>query len=199
MAAGNINIDELRAKAKAGSITPAEISQVIDAVKGAEGDDRYSLLYIIGRSFATQHEELVAGYLDYRKDPMLAKLALQILCNFWDKPSDYVDHLIKFLKGVDWDKNHDIRLQAISCVGEYLRQRKSSRLNEPEHECLTLLVGIFDDEKQRHVLREAAYSALARAYGLGRKDIPRASTRDLDLRAETNPKVLQWARAAIGR
>jgi hypothetical protein len=49
---------------------------------GANAEDRYDLLFVIGKANALGHRRLVESFLETPDDPMLARLALQILCDW---------------------------------------------------------------------------------------------------------------------
>ena len=72
---------------------------------------------------ALRYEPLVSRFLDYREDPFVAALALEILCSFWDKTEKYSTEVLRFLRGVDWDEFREVRQIAITATGDYLRDR----------------------------------------------------------------------------
>lgn len=116
------NLDDLVYRAKEGRVTKAEVAEVARLLPVTkDGERAYKLLYVIARTSATEYERLVASYLDYEQNPMLARLALQTLCRFWNFTDRYVDQLERFLGDVEWDFMGDVRLIAISASGEYLR------------------------------------------------------------------------------
>ena len=88
---------------------------------------------------------------------MLARAALETLCQDWGLHDRYVAELRAFVAGVDWDDGQ-ARLTAIACAGEYLERRFDRVL-------LELLLDIFEDPTARDVVRHEAYVALAVAAG----------------------------------
>jgi hypothetical protein len=70
----------------------------------------------------------VASFLECRKDRFVARRALEILCSFWDLTDRYVDQVERFLKGVEWDNEGDVRQVAITSVGGFLRERRHCEL-----------------------------------------------------------------------
>jgi hypothetical protein len=176
---------ELLDKAKDGQLSASELDQVVAAIKDPKVvGDRYTLLNIIGHSADTSYEDLVASYLDCADDPMLARLALQILCSFWGKTPAYLDYVRRFMRGVNWDAEDDVRQIAISIAGEYVRKTWDEDLFQE-------LLDIATNETNLPWIRQFAIEALARAMGDEWADIPRVST-------ENNPND-EWHRETLGR
>ncbi|MBM7496986.1 hypothetical protein [Oerskovia paurometabola] len=92
-------------------------------------------------------------------DPMLSRLALQILGDYWGLSSDLLPELRRFLTGVDWDVEGDVRDVAISITGRHLRE-----VGGPA-DLARMLMSIADDDSEFGLVREAALRALA--VGLG--------------------------------
>jgi hypothetical protein len=177
---------QLLAKAKVGLISPKEIAEVArELVGNSRESDPYTLIHILGVSGATEYEPLVARFLNASFDPMLARIALQVLCSHWGMASRYRDQVEKFVRGVEWDIDADVRIVALSAAGELLRERLGKSL-------LRLLVEIFTSSAERHIVRQAAYFALARAHGQDWAQLPPAS-RQIDLERDIDPRVLEWA------
>jgi len=171
-------------RAKAGKISSTEIDTVAKKLKSDEGtEDSYTLLHILGVASATKYEMEVVRYLHCSTDPMVARMALQVLSNHWDKASRYRDEIEAFVRGVAWDEEDDVRLAAISIAGELSRTS--------DKKLVSLLASIFSDMQQRQIVRQAAYFALARALGLNWDELPPAS-RKLDLESATDPRVSDW-------
>lgn len=170
--------DDLLAKAQAGTITGGEIAEVARALStNIRGRDQYTLLFILGRSGALQYEYLVAKYLEHRSDPMLVRVALEVLCDDWNKAASYRDKVEQFIRGVSWDSGGHVRLLAISIAGEMMRVGTDKRF-------LRLLMDIFDDPEERYLIKEAAYSAMARAIGKEWKEILHGDRIDSRLRVD---------------
>jgi hypothetical protein len=187
-----MNTKELVIKATEGRLLQQELEEVIQLLD-ASACDRYDALLIIGRSGATQHRRTVEKYLAGSDGPLLARLALLILCGYWGLASDYKTVLEGFLRKVYWDEEDDVRLLAISLTGNLLIEDADCRL-------LRLIIGIFRDqsESSRQILREAAYCALAIASGKPREELPKAS-RHFDLERELDPRVMAYIVAAEQR
>jgi hypothetical protein len=158
--------DMLLEKVKDGLLPKHELDQAVAAIKDPGGNlDHYTLLHIIGRAMDVSNERLVASYLDCPADPMLSRLALQILCNYWGLTPKYVTYVRKFLSGVDWDVDGDVRQVASSIAGELLRARWDDDL-------FRTLLAISTNEDDLPGMRLAAIRALARAMGYGWDDMP---------------------------
>jgi hypothetical protein len=155
--------------ATGGQLSEPELGQAIAALKDPSfAGDRYTLIYIIGRALATSQEELVAIYLNCPEDPMLARIALQTLCSFWGKTPRYLAYVRRFMCGVDWDTEDDVRQIAISIAGEYVRKTWDDGLFQE-------LLDIATNEDSFPWIRQFAIQALARTMGDEWPDIPRVS------------------------
>lgn len=175
---------DLMRRVKINSLTRSEIDQVADRLVNDQGDDdAYSLLYIVGRSGGLWHEKLVASYLENPDDPMLTRLALQILCSFWKLSEKYVEYIDRFLTGVPWDADDEIRLMAISVSGGFLRDHNHLGIR-------TKLLSLLRDEHESGLVRESALEALARSLGRDWKEIIGNLTADVDSK---------WARSVIAQ
>jgi hypothetical protein len=100
--AAEVSGDELRreallwllGQAKAGTIDKADVRRVASYLRRNPHDpDAYTLLHIVGSSFSIEHRDLVEQFLTAEWDPMLARLALQIVCSFWNETSRYLEHV----------------------------------------------------------------------------------------------------------
>jgi hypothetical protein len=174
-------------KAKSGKISSAEIQAVAQELGDPLSEvDRYTLLHILGKAEAKSFADVVERYVDYQDDPMVARLALQVLCTYWGYGSRYLRHLIAFVRGVPWDTEDEVRLAATSIAGEFLRSTR-------EPELLKALIEVYEDEGANQTARETAYLALGRAMGLGWDELPPAS-RHFDLATQTKPSVIETAK-----
>lgn len=181
-----MNDSELLERAKIGTISDLEVARVANALGSQEaGHDEYTLIHVLGCAGAVRYEALIAEYLECRDDPMLAQIALQTLCLFWGKSRTYRDHVERFALGNAWDEDEDVRLLAITIVGEMLREEFDASL-------LQLLMRIFSDVRQSEFARQSAYFAIARASGKEWSELPPES-RLMDLDKEADPRVIAWA------
>jgi hypothetical protein len=152
-------------RAKDGNVSPGELGKVAGILAGDRGGpETYRLLYVLGRSRAYAYEELVARFLEYREDPMVARLALQILCSFWGRTDRYRDAVERFLDGVDWDYLRDVREIAISAAGSFLAGHRDCGL-------LARLLRLSDPAHDHELERRFATEAIARAIGLTHQQI----------------------------
>jgi hypothetical protein len=187
-----MDLSGLWEKTQAGRITAAEVDGVAQRLSVAEDDDdRYTMLMILGYSGATRHRTLVERFLECREDPMLARAALSVLCDDWNYANEYLGQIRRFLRGVEWDDEEDVRLMAISRGGEYLR-------SYDDREILTELLRIANDRSQNPVVRQAAYRALGRAMGRDWRELPSAS-RLMDWDKELDPRVIAEANDRLHR
>jgi hypothetical protein len=176
-----MNMQELISKATHGQLTQHELAAVVTSLDD-DTEDTYTALLVIGRAGATQYRPVVERYLHSPNDPMLARLAVQILCSYWGLAVEYRDALERFVRKVTWDDEEDVRLMAISCMGYYLAQHQ-------DRHWLTLLLTIFRNADEDQIIREAAYCSLAIAIGKSPLELPPAS-RHFDLEHDIDPTVL---------
>src|SRR5262249_36734141 len=182
--------DKLLERARSGDITEVELSAVVAELEDRTSQvDPYGLLHIIGHAGDLRYRPVVESFLTRSDEPMLARLALQILCKFWNQTENYLSSVASFIEGAPWDFDNDVRQIAISCAGEYLRGHREPGL-------LKRLLDILDDENEPQTLREDAYLALARAVGREWSELPRAS-RHFDLTHDTDPLVVEKARGRL--
>jgi hypothetical protein len=185
-----MNLDDLLWRSESGEISPSEVAEVAATLAASEAsEDAYTLLLILGKSGAVQHRSVVERWLPCLEDPMMARLALQVLCNYWDETPRYLPWVLKGLRRLSWDTEDVVRLAAISIAGEYLR-------NGQDQELLRLLMDTFESLGERLTVREAAYSALCRAAGRSWRDIPSAA-RHMDFERDVDPSVLSSARRRL--
>lgn len=171
-------------------VSRAEIDAVAAELEKPELEaDPHLLLLTLGRALATRHRELVESFLVSPEDPMLARAALEVLCDDWDMASQYLTYVAAFIEGVEWDEEGEVRGMAFSRAGEYLRDQDNPEL-------LRLLLRAFDDPDEDPHFRGDAYFALARAVGRDWDDLPSAA-RELDFERDVDPLVLEAARERL--
>ena len=183
-----MNTKELLDSAKAGDLSVRQIDEVGRLLQaGGGGEDPYTLLHILGRAKARKFRLLVEKYLVDISDPMMTRLALQIVCMYWNETPEHLDALKRFVGGVEEDPENDVRMAAISCAGEYLRANGDALL-------LSQLYRAFRSENEPQTIREAAYLGMARAMGRDWQALPPAS-RHFDLDRDVDPDVLERVEA----
>lgn len=172
------DFDKLLEKAKDGKISKQEVDWVAQQIHEKYNDDSlYTLIYILGKAEAKQYKSLVEKFLYYPSDPMISKIALQTLCNFWDFTEEYLDDVKSFVRGVDWDEDEDVRMIAISAAGQFLK-------TSFDKELLQLLINVFENNHQDESIKDSkdnliqgcAYEAILRAMGKNYNEIPRFLT-----------------------
>ena len=189
--------ERLLERAKSGEfeqdrLSEEELDMVAEELrKPATEADPFTLLDILGHAFAFQYRELVEWFLDCEDDPMLARLALQILCGYWGNTAQYLEEVLRFMRGVPWNQEENVRQIAVSEAGEYLRSNTEPRF-------LRELISIFESEDEERSMHEGAYFALARAVGRDWKDLPSAASH-FDLVTQIDPAVIQVAKERLRR
>ena len=168
---------DLLRKAKNYTITKEEFDYVVQRIKASTLDNEdpnlYTLIHILGAASIGPPDgsdtevpmdeilkcrKLVESFLHYSKDPMVSKIALQVLCSYWGDTKDYIQEIKDFAKGVDWDFDEDVRMLAISEMGEQVRGTRDKQL-------LKILIQIFENPQENEIIQECVYTALARAGG----------------------------------
>jgi hypothetical protein len=152
-------------------------------ITSGQNEDLYVLVQILGRAGSPKYREAVEPYLHDVGNPQLSALAVKVLCWSWGLARDYRGELLSFLRGVDWDVEDYVRLEAISAVGEYLRENS-------DNELLQIVYNTFSDQRERPLIRGAAYRSLCRSERLEWKDIVPAPKK-VDSSTEVDRSVLE--------
>jgi hypothetical protein len=163
----NHTIAELAQMARDGDPTDEDAAEAAILLPSLHDPlDRYDALFVIGKACDTRHEDLVASFLESPDDPMLARLAIQILCSWWGIGSRYAARVREFVVGIAWDLETGgyARSVAISGAGLILREHTDPLL-------LAALLEVFDSDPSDDMRRQA-YSALLRAAGRDWNSIP---------------------------
>ncbi len=179
------NLTDLLQKVQAGKLESDELAYVVKRIKASKpGDDQdlYTLIDILGKAQAKEYRSLVESFLDYPSDPQIPKIALETLCLSWGLIKEYIPtlkHIIRSLKDYDFSrKDEPVRLVALKCAGEFLR-------DYPEPELLELLLSIQDRRnREQEIIQYGAYAAIIRAIGKDWSDIPKFE----DINLETGLK-----------
>lgn len=171
------NLDELLERAKNGKLSQTELDHIIQKIKDSkpgDDDDLYSLIHILGKARifglgppTIEEKKLLEKFLYYPQKPMISKIALQTLCNYWDLNDNYLKELKMFVRGVEWDDDEIVRTIAISIAGDFLKTTLDKEL-------LKLLIDIFENKEESKLLDHSispeitqgcAYQALSIAMG----------------------------------
>jgi hypothetical protein len=185
-----LDFEHLLKAAELGEISDSEIQRVIEKLSSGDRDtDRFTLLQILGEAGVKSSRSLVEKFLECPEDPMLSRLALEVLCLYWGEAHRYVSDVHRFIVGVHWDRESDVRQMAILLAGHYLRSNSDSFL-------LGELVSIVEDTNERALIRGDAYLALGRAMGLDWNELP-AATKNFDVALELDPSLLKRAKTRL--
>ncbi len=160
-------------------------------ITSGQDENLHTLIQSLGREGSPKYRKIVEPYLDDVGDPQLSALAVQVLCWSWGLASEYRSELVCFLHGVDWDAEGYVRLQTISTVGEYLREN-------PDIELLQMIYSIFSNNRERPLIRGAAYTALCRSEKIEWKDIVPAPGQ-IDSSTEISREILERVERKLGR
>lgn len=155
------SLDELLEKAKWDKLSSEELNYIVERIKSStpeEDDDLYTLIHILGKSGNKQYKKIVESFLFYPSSPMIPAIALKTLCTYWGFEDEYLPVMKNFIQGVEWDTDNDVKLVAISCAGQYLK-------NQNDKELIQSLLSIYQNENEDEFNREGAFVALALATG----------------------------------
>lgn len=152
---------EMLRKAKSGTLSARELGVAVEAISGGRTSqgDLYTALHVVGLAGSPAQAEAVRQYLRMPADPMLSRLALQVLGDYWGMSSELLPEIRSFLAGVDWDVDADVRDIAISITGRHLRKAGGPA------DLAKMLMNIANDENEFGLVREAALRALAAGLG----------------------------------
>lgn len=153
------NPDDVVRRAKTGGLSNYDLENIALTLRSPDVDERhvYQLLYALARAGNREYEDLIAGYLDYRRDPQVAALAVSSLCTQWGLTRRYRDHVVAALRGLEWDAMDEVRQAASTAAGEYLRLAEDCEILR---ELINLAQGDWEDLDRRF-----AIEALARSLG----------------------------------
>lgn len=180
--------EELLAKAQEGRLEPSDIDTIIARLSSRSGDP-YLLIHALGLGGTPSLASVVEPYLTSREDPLQARIALQVLCDFWGLAVRYRENVSSFIDGVPWDLEGDIRSMGISIAGEFIRDHNDVGL-------LRQLLDIVNNETEPMDTREWALRAVGRAIGLNHSDLPSLG---VPLNGGLSEEILQKARECYAR
>lgn len=159
----------LRRIKEGGSISRSDYDRVASELSAPRTKyRRYTLLHILGRGEQRQYRSLVERFVADADNPMLARLAINILVGWWGLWDDYKDWVFSFAEGVAWDDGEDVRLIALSMLGERLRRND-------EEEVARALFEVATNPDVCNLTRFSAMTALGRGLGYEHKDLPEAT------------------------
>lgn len=152
---------EMLEKAKSGTLSARELGVAVEAISRGRADqeDLYTALHVVGLAGSRAQAETVKPYLHMPADPMLSRLALQVLADYWGMSSELLPEICGFLAEVDWDVDGDVRDIAISIAGRHLRKTGGPA------SLARMLIDIANNESEVSLVRETALRALAAGLG----------------------------------
>jgi hypothetical protein len=113
-----------------------------------------NLILRLGRTGDTKYEGIIRPFLDLH-DPDIAAAALRSLVRHFDRVAEHGAKLKEFVRGVAWDIDGGLRLEAIQLSSDFLQLQKDPELAR-------LILAIFDQaEDDENPFKQAGYAALA--------------------------------------
>jgi hypothetical protein len=143
-----------------GKLSPDELDEV--AADLSDPDDLYMRIAILSRSFDPRFIPVFETFATYADDFDVAAKALRALIDFHGR-LEYVPLLKKYIEGVSWDLDEDLKLHAVHIAREYLKEHEDPSV-------VALLIKQFEGA-QDSVVREAAHEALMSVAGIDRSDV----------------------------
>lgn len=183
--------EEIHAMATEGA---AELQQM-DPQTGDEDYIAY-LMDLIGFGGA-EYAPFIEPFLDIQRD-FLTEHARSLLCGGWGLTEHYLDYIIKFMRGVDWDDWDNIQHGATMAAGHYLEHHEDPRLLS---ELIRMAEGTSNVDRHPSYpfltaeRREFAYGAIVEALGKA-KDERRRRVFTID---EIDPAVIGEAKERLAR
>lgn len=182
-----MNVEDLLTKATKGHISKSEFEEVSQVLSEGKGDS-YGFLLIIGRACDLRYQMIVERYLDSPDDPMLARLSLQILCQYWGLGCEYVTEIKEFINGVEWDEEDEVKDMALSCCASVFKKQEEANLVKSVYD-------VFIDQNEDSISRITAYGSLAVLAGLDIAKLAQPLEFAFDL--DVDKKVLKYAEKII--
>jgi hypothetical protein len=143
-----------------GKLSPDELDEV--AADLSNPDDLYMRIAILARSFDPRFIPVFERFATYADDFDIAAKALRALIDFHGR-LEYVPLLKKYIEGVSWDPDENLKLHAVHIAGYYLKEHEDPSV-------VALLIKQFEGA-QDSVVREAAHEALMSVAGIDRSDV----------------------------
>lgn len=116
-------VDRLWTKSVQEDLSDDEVAEVAAALETClgSGSDPYQLLWILGRSCAHQHEDLVAEFLKHGHFDDARGAAIKILICHWNLTEKYTDHALYFARMEPMEENDDVKLSGVLCLRYLIR------------------------------------------------------------------------------
>lgn len=183
-----LNESDLVDRVRDGKLSDAEVDLLVALLREHPDHARtYTRLNALGWLMRPDLASVVAPFLERADDPMLARLALQVLVHRFGLGLRFGDRVIEFADGVEWDDEDDVRLVALTCAGELAREGTRAP------EMLRVLLRSIDADEDPMV-RDSAYSGILRGLGRTWDETPGAG-RVASGRVEIDPAVVAQVEA----
>lgn len=115
-------------------LSPTEVEEILTELSSEDPHGPlYTYIQALGEGAGPELADTIEPFI-HCKDNVLAYVALQVLCTDWNLTSRYVDDLIDFIRGVDWDigdpdfPDRHVQGLAMSIGGRYVHQSKDPRV-----------------------------------------------------------------------
>jgi HEAT repeat protein len=141
-------------------LSPEELDDV--AADFSNPKDLYTRMLILQRSGDPRFIPVFEKFVTDTDDLDVAARALRaLICSHGRL--EYVPLLKKYIEGVNWDPDEDLKLHAVHIADHYLEKHEDQSV-------LALLIKQFEVSENR-VVREAAHEALMSVAGIDRSDV----------------------------
>ena len=153
-----------------GRLSANEAKTIAASLSAQSSRNAYTYLHALGHARAVEQEAFVRPFLQRSDDPMLSRMALQVLCTYWNLSDKYREEVARFVEGVTWDlaQGGYVQLAAVGIAGDLVKAAGDAHL-------ATMLARTVLNDNNPTVLRDAAYAALLLAEGRPYDDLPSAS------------------------
>jgi hypothetical protein len=162
-------VSDLIARARHHLLSRAELDAIADRLEHQERfDDLLEQLSAMQFAGDARYRRAVERYLGVRQRLTAVALALRVLCFTWGLMVDYLDWLVGFGEGVEWDLAFgapEVRPEALTLAGYHLQSGRSRRL-------LSMLLRVAEDPGEQPVNRGDAARGLMSAVGTSPRQVP---------------------------
>ncbi len=127
-----------------------------------------TLILRLGRTGDRKYAGIIRPFLDFH-DPDIAAAALRSRVRYFDKVAEHGAKLKEFVRGVAWDIDGSLRLEAIQLSSDFLELQKDPELAQ-------LVLATFDQaENDENPFKQATYAALAAFLDRDRRSLARSA------------------------
>jgi hypothetical protein len=141
------------------------LEQNIESNKKRSLEDLFAALTVLSKNDKPDHAYLVEKFLNLN-DPIIIELALETLIFKWGLDNDYEEIIIKYLLGVPFDYDGDLKEKSILIVGNLINKNLDEikdtefPLSERDLRLISLLIQIIEDKNEENFIKETAISSL---------------------------------------